>query len=210
MKNTLFIICAFISQIYAQSMIHKELLGKPTDSSMSIKVFFDDSVDICCQFGTTMNTYTGQTPWQTFSANTPAEVLMSGLQANTKYFYRVNYRQPGSTNIQFRPEFSFQTAKTTGNSFSFVIQADPHLDSSSDTALYRRCLNNQLLDNPDFLIDLGDIMMTDKLKNASNVVPHDTVPYRCKLLRSYYETVTHSVPLFITLGNHEGILNLIL
>jgi hypothetical protein len=46
--------------------------------------------------------------------------------------------------------------------------------------------------------------MTEKLKDANNIVPHDTVPYRCKLLRSYYETECHSVPLFIAMGNHEG------
>jgi hypothetical protein len=68
-------------------------------------------------------------------------------------------------------------------------------------------LQNQLEDNPDFMIDLGDFLMTDKLKRTNvtpNIIPHDTIPYRCKLLRSKYETICHSVPLFIALGNHEG------
>jgi hypothetical protein len=84
------------------------------------------------------------------------------------------------------------------------VQADPHLDEQSDTALYKLCLMNQLEDNPDFMIDLGDFLMSDKLTNASKIIPRDTVTYRCNLLRSYYENIGHSVPLFIALGNHEG------
>ncbi|MEI7670433.1 MAG: metallophosphoesterase, partial [Pseudomonadota bacterium] len=148
--------------------------------------------------------YTNQTSWQTFADNVPAEIIISGLQADTKYFYRVRYRHPGTTTITNRPEFNFHTQRSIGSSFTFIVQADPHLDASSDTALYRRCLQNQLEDAPDFMIDLGDFLMSDKLKNASNVIPHDTIPFRCNLLRSYYETECHSVPLFITLGNHEG------
>jgi len=47
--------------------------------------------------------------------------------------------------------------------------------------------------------------MTDKLKNtATNTIPHDTITYRCNLLRKHYEKSCHSMPLFIALGNHEG------
>ncbi len=84
------------------------------------------------------------------------------------------------------------------------MQADPHLDEQSDSSLYRLSLQNQLADQPDFSIDLGDILMTDKLKNAAGIIPKDTVTYRAHLQRSFYETSAHSVPLFISMGNHEG------
>lgn len=54
------------------------------------------------------------------------------------------------------------------------------------------------------MIDLGDFLMSDKLKDAQGKITRDTVEYRCHLLRSFYETSCHSVPLFIALGNHEG------
>lgn len=69
----------------------------------------------------------------------------------------------------------FHTQRPAGSTFTFVVQADPHLDAMSDTALYRRCLQNQLADAPDFLVDLGDIFMSDKMKNAQNQITHDTV-----------------------------------
>lgn len=90
------------------------------------------------------------------------------------------------------------------STFSFVIQADPHLDEQSDSLLYKRCLLNQLEDKPDFMVDLGDIFMSDKLKNSAGKITRDTITYRCHLMRSYYENSCHSVPLFMALGNHEG------
>ena len=50
-------------------------------------------------------------------------------------------------------------------------------NASSDTALYRLCLQNQKDDNPDFMIDLGDFLMTDKLRRLTTppTIPRDTI-----------------------------------
>jgi hypothetical protein len=115
------------------------------------------------------------------------------------------YRLPDATTFIARPEHTFQTQRALGSTYKYVVQADPHMDEQSNVPLYELCLQNQLDDAPDFMIDLGDFIMTDKLKNlTTNLVPHDTIPYRCKLLRTKYELLGHSVPLFIALGNHEG------
>ena len=203
---TSIIISIFIfTQLKAQTLQHTELLGRPTDSSITVQLIFTDSAEVRVQYGTVSGVYPFQTPWQIFADSVTAEIVINGLQPNTKYFYRVNYRPPGTTSTTNRPEFSFHTQRTSGSPFTFVVQADPHLDASSDTALYRLCLQNQRDDNPDFMIDLGDFLMTDKLKNTStNTIPYDTIPYRCNLLRSFYETECNAVPLFIALGNHEG------
>lgn len=194
----------FFANINAQTLQHTELLGRPTDSSITVQLIFTDSSEVRVQYGTVSGVYPFQSPWQIFADSVPAEIVINSLQPNTKYFYRVNYRPPGTTSTTIRPEFSFHTQRTPGSAFTFIVQADPHLDVNSDTALYRLCLQNQKDDNPDFMIDLGDFLMTDKLKNTSNVIPYDTIPYRCNLLRSFYETECNSVPLFIANGNHEG------
>ena len=188
----------------AQTLVHTELLGRPTDHSITVQAFFDSPAEVCVQYGTASGIYPGQTTWQVFPAGEPAEILVASLNANTQYVYRMCYRAPGAATFTTRPEFSFHTQRAPGGTFSFIVQADPHLDEQSDTALYRRCLRNQLEDGPDFMIDLGDILMSDKLKNAANMLSHDTITYRCHLLRSYYERECHSVPRFIALGNHEG------
>ncbi len=189
---------------YGQRMLFKEFLGKPTQKSVSVKVFFSADVEISAQYGTSPGKYTAQTNWQLVKSSEPGEILMDNLSPNTAYYYRLQYRVPASSSITYRPEFTFQTQKVVGTGFSFVIQSDPHLDEQSDSALFRLCLKNQLADKPDFMIDLGDILMTDKLKNASGVVPRDTITYRSKLFRDYYETISHTVPIYISMGNHEG------
>lgn len=206
MKRILFFLfISFVSTAtHAQVLRHAELLGRPSDHSITLQVAFNDPAEICVQYGLVPGNYPNQTPWQPCPPSEPANVLITGLQSNTRYFYRMCYRQPGAPTTTFRPEYQFHTQRGPGSTFSFVVQADPHLDNQSDTALYRRCLRNQLEDAPDFMIDLGDILMSDKLKNTAGVITHDTVTYRCHLLRSYYETACHSVPLFIALGNHEG------
>lgn len=203
--SSLIISIFLFTQLKAQTLQHTELLGRPTDSSITVQLIFTDSAEVRVQYGTVSGVYPFQTPWQIFADSATAEIVINGLQPNTKYFYRVRYRQPGGTVVTNRPEFSFHTQRTPGSAFTFVVQADPHLDASSDTALYRLCLQNQRDDNPDFMIDLGDFLMTDKLKNTTtNTIPYDTIPYRCNLLRSFYETECNAVPLFIANGNHEG------
>ncbi|RAR75503.1 T9SS type A sorting domain-containing protein [Flavobacterium aciduliphilum] len=206
-KNLYLLAILFFTKytVHSQTISRQEILGKPTDTSVTLKMFFSTSAEVAIQFGTTSGNYSQQTNWQTFAANDPVEITINGLQPDTKYFYAVIYRNPGDTNFTTKTEHSFHTQRQAGSSFVYVVQADPHLDASSDTALYQRCLQNQLEDNPDFMIDLGDFLMTDKLKNTTtNLIPHDTITYRCNLLRSYYENICHSVPLFIALGNHEG------
>ncbi len=194
---------------YGQHIIRSEMLGRPENTSIGIKAIFDSTVQARVAYGTASGVYPGHTSWITVSADSVGDAVvvisLTGLTADTKYYYKLQYRRPGDTVTINRPEHTFHTARPAGESFTFNIQADPHMDAGSDTALYRLCLKNQLDDNPDFMIDLGDFLMTDKLKRPSlNAVPEDTVPFRCKLLRSYYETVNHSVPLYIVLGNHEG------
>lgn len=208
MKYSSLVIAVFFllysSVVNAQIIQHEEILGRPTDNSITVQAFFDDSIDVFVEYGTTSGAYTAQTTAQTFPGKSPVVIVLNGLQPDTKYFYRLKCRHTGVGIFVPRPEHYFHTQRAKGSTFSFVVQADPHMDNQTDTAVYARCLQNQLEDNPDFMIDLGDFLMTDKLKNAANVIPHDTIPYRCNLLRSYYEKACHSVPLFIALGNHEG------
>ncbi|NBW02391.1 MAG: T9SS C-terminal target domain-containing protein [Cytophagia bacterium] len=206
MKKYLFLIALMsICIVNAQNITQTEIVGRPTNNSITIQAFFDAAVQVSIQYGTVSGTYPNQTQWQSFAVNDPAEVVISGLSPNTKYYYKLNYRAPNATTFTSRPEHFFQTQRPAGSSFSFVVQADPHMDEQSSLPIYDRCLQNQLEDNPDFMIDLGDFLMTDKLKNLrTNQIPRDTIPYRCRLLRNKYEAICHSVPLFISLGNHEG------
>ncbi len=203
-KFTLFSLL-FISvvDINAQYFKHTEMVGAVTDKEISIQFEVADTIDIRVGFGTTLNVFTQYTPWSKMFPGQPETIRLNGLNPNTRYYYRLEYKD-GSGNTQARPTFSFHTQRAKGHSFVFTVQADPHLDEQSDTAVYSRCLYNQLEDNPDFMIDLGDILMSDKLRLPNKTIPRDTITYRSHLMRRFYEKIGHSVPLYIAIGNHEG------
>lgn len=198
----LFILCTVIGA--AQTLQHNEMLGRPTDRSITIQIVPEQSVEARVNYGTAADALNAQTPWTRVDSAEPATFVINDLQPDTRYFYQVVYRtQQGAPSVT-RPTYSFHTQRRKGSGFTFVIQADPHMDEQSDSSVYLRTLRNELEDTPDFMIDLGDIFMSDKMTNAQKKVTHDTITYRVHMMRSYYEEACHSTPLFITLGNHEG------
>jgi uncharacterized protein (TIGR03437 family) len=179
----------------------KELLGRVTGNSVTVNAEADRDLEVYFEYGAAPGSYTVKTALTRFTGGTPFEVLIGGLQANTQYYYRMQFREPGASSFTAREEHSFHTQRPRGGSFTFAVQFDPHMDENSDPDVYRLTLQNELADTPDFLIDLGDTMMSDKL---SKPVTYDAVLGRHRLLRSYYDLVCHSAPLFLALGNHEG------
>ena len=57
----------------AQNLMFSELLGRPTDHSITIQAFFADSVEMSIQYGTNPGNYTSQTPGKLFRISLPAE-----------------------------------------------------------------------------------------------------------------------------------------
>lgn len=205
MKITIVLLAALSAiNISAQRMINTEIVGRPTDRSITIQAFFDADVDVRIDYGTRPDELSMRTPVQAFTAGDPGEVVIRGLEQNTRYFYSYAYAARGSDVFTSQPVHSFVTARPKGVPFTFTIQADPHMDEQSDSLVYQNCLKNQLEDQPDFMMDLGDILMSDKMQTASKQIPRDTVTYRARYMRAFYEKTCHSVPLFIALGNHEG------
>ena len=87
----LLIIAYFISQgvVIGQSVIHSEILSRPTDKSISVRLFFDNKVEIMAQYGTTFQDLNQSTTPKTVEANQPADVFIDNLMPNTKYYYRI-------------------------------------------------------------------------------------------------------------------------
>ena len=217
------------SKLTDATIVNAEFLGIPTDQSVSLNVIASSPQDAFMEYGTVSGMYTNTTAVTTF--NTPAVngvfpivITPTGLSPNTEYYYRLRYRNSGGTLFYARGERSFHTARPRGSPFVFTIFADPHLDVNtySDPAdpthtptLLNRALANVASDQPDFHIDLGDILMTDKLSvtdgtgipsywDGNNFPNQSIVSARAALFRSFYEQTCHSVPFCGTLGNHEA------
>jgi PKD repeat protein len=187
------------------------VLGRPTDGSNVASVMSDAGTEVYLEYGTASGSYSNQTPVQTVPASGPAVVGITGLRPDTRYYYRARLRARNESDYRADTEHSFATKRLPGNPFTFVVQADPHLDSNSSTAVYKQTLLNELADRPDFMVDLGDTSMVDKcaidgptLCAAPSPATQAGVWARNAMMRSYFDLACHSVPLFMALGNHDG------
>jgi len=149
-------------------------------------------------FGTESGTYARQTPVQHFKKGSPVELVMDGLQANSRYYYRFRARPAGTAPFTNSPEYAFNTARPPGSSFTFTLTADSHLDEHASQDVYRQTLGNIRASQPDFHIDLGNLFMTDK--HASR----DEAAGQYLAQRYYLGQIGCSVPVLLALGTHDG------
>jgi hypothetical protein len=177
------------------------ILGKPTESSVTASVLSDEELDICLQYGTTSGVYTDRTEAYTIQPGIPLELVVQGLQPNTQYYYRINYRHAGEGQFSSGREYRFHTQRRPGSTFFFTIQADPHLgDDNTNSALYELTLRNALDDAPDFHVDLGDTFMTEKYTSGS----YEEALKMALNHRPYFDVIARSAHLFLVNGNHEA------
>lgn len=189
-----------------------ELLSRPTDHSVMVRAIAARPLTASVEWSDVAGVYGRTSNPVHVSAGDPIEIVISGLAPDTDYFYRLRILpddQPGTPRLG--PGRTLHTQRLTGAPFTFVVQADPHLDENSNPAVYAQALRNELADRPDFLVDLGDAAMSDKcVISAENpcrlerAAAYEQVAARNALLRSYFAQVGHSLPLFLVPGNHEG------
>jgi hypothetical protein len=174
------------------------ILGCPTNNSITVSVLTYQDSEGYIEYGPEPDHFTSQTPLAALSANQPMEILVTGLQANTTYAYRVRYRFGSMENFAATKTETFSTQRSAGSTFTFAVQADSHLDTNSSIPVYLQTLENEYADNPDFMIDLGDTFMTDKYKPYTDAQPQ----YLAQ--RYYLSLIGQTAPIFLALGNHDG------
>lgn len=186
------------------SLIATELLGLPTDKSVTINALADTALELFFEYGTEPSTYTTRTDTATFPGNSPIEAVIDNLQPDTKYYYRMRYREAGGAEFTAGSEHFFHTQRAVGSTFTFTVQADSHLrwaldgsPSVFDTKLYRRTLQNAAIDTPDFHIDLGDAFSGRQASTFEYAVQYHLEQ------RPFFGLLCHSAPLFLVIGNHE-------
>jgi hypothetical protein len=176
------------------------ILGRPTDTSVTAHIVADENMDCFVEYGTDPNEFTRQTEIISTLADDTNAVLIEALDPNTQYFYRLWKRPTDSNDFQSGDTFTFHTHRSSGTPFTFVVQADSHLDEQSVPELYETTLANELDDMPDFVVDLGDTFMSDKVRPKT----YEAIEQRYRVQRSFFSLLCHSAPLFLVLGNHDG------
>jgi hypothetical protein len=175
------------------------LLEFPGSDSVAIATFFAEDVTYYYEYGTDAASLTSRTEASEAKAGTVARDRLSGLAAGTTYAWRLQSRATGASAFSPGATGRFTTKRAAGTGFTFVIEADPHFDENSSGQVYESALAHMSADRPDFMIDLGDTAMAEKL--ASDAA---TSLARMKLVRSYWDNLGGSAPIFMVAGNHDG------
>lgn len=178
------------------------ILGRPTQTSITANIVFDRDVDFLIYYGTSpenLSQYTGQ---KSSKSKIPNVIELTGLSMNTQYSYQLHYKPTAASEFKESEIYHFRTQRAEGESFVFTIEADEHLyDKKGHAPLYEICLANQANDWPDFMISLGDTFGDDH-------TPEETTSEDMKVLHEdylkYLSKISHSIPFFFCLGNHEG------
>ena len=73
-----------------------ELLARPTDRSITLNVVSSSALEAYVEYGTSSGIYTNTTSTVSQAANESTVIVITGLSADTKYYYRFRYRVSGS------------------------------------------------------------------------------------------------------------------
>ena len=174
------------------------ILSRPAKNSITASILTYKDAEGFLTYGPESSTVMAQTPLRQFKKGEAAEVLLSGLQANTRYRYQLKLRTAGSETFAHSQENSFRTARTAGGTFCFTLSADVHLDERTSPAMYERTLDNIRADQPDFHLDLGNLFMTDKHS------VRDEAADQYLAQRYYLGRIGCSIPVLLALGTHDG------
>ncbi|MEI7534953.1 MAG: fibronectin type III domain-containing protein [Verrucomicrobiae bacterium] len=174
------------------------ILARPEKNSVTLSALAYQTMEGFVAYGMQPNACSNRTTVQQFKAGEPVEFVITPLQADTKYYYQFHSRLAGATQFTMSPEYSFQTARPPGSSFTFTMTADVHLDEHTSARVYEQSLTDIRADKPDFHIDLGNLFMTDK--HATR----DEAARQYLAQRFYLGQIGSSAPLFLALGVHDG------
>ena len=119
------------------------------------------------EYGTQSRMYDNHTATSIVAGGVPLEDVIAYLQPNTRYYYRLRYRQPGTDEFAEGQEHTFHTQRLPGSTFTFGVQGDSHTERGKkafDQELYDLTLQAALSDRPDFYIMMGDDFSVDTIK----------------------------------------------
>ncbi len=179
------------------------LVGRPTDRSITLSLLAKTHLTAWVETGIAPGVYTRTHPVAAAKAGEPASFVLEGLQPDTRHHYRVWHDAgagavPGTTS-------SFMTARARGSAFTFVVEADPH-NRDNEPAVWRQALTNMLADAPDFLVDLGDTFMEEKvgITNAYYLTQPGIADLHREVREGFFSITGHALPTYLVNGNHEA------
>lgn len=206
MKSLLYVFLLIItSSINLVSEDFFLILGRPTKNSITINAihYLNNDQELLLEYGLNSTEYDKSTLSFIVKNDEPAVIELKNLLPNRQYYYRIKYKSLNTNdNFKFGEEHFFNTQKDKGSSFTFVIQADPHLyDKKGSSNMIIETMKLMQKDRPDLLFDLGDTFGDD---HNPFTITDEELKYLHSDYLKYFDMVCNSSSLFLCLGNHEG------
>jgi hypothetical protein len=204
----------FIQLLNAQTYGDENvILGRPSDTSIAVHVRAPQGTDVFAEYGRTSGDYSARTQTALTAADDVRELSIDGLEPDTRYFYRVNYRRPGSENFESGSEYTFQTQRSRGVIFDFGVQGDSHPERPGPgrmfhTDLYAQTMENVAANVPDLYFTLGDdFSISNRMPNLfqgdTSALTQEFVDGVYQNQRNYFGIMANSTALMLVNGNHE-------
>ncbi|MEY5062675.1 MAG: hypothetical protein RLZZ112_639 [Verrucomicrobiota bacterium] len=176
------------------------VLGRPTDSSVTLNCLSEKPLQIRAEYGTETASLNQKSPMLSLQPAVPSELSLTGLKPNTRYHYRLS--QTDGSKVA---EGTFHTQRAPGSAFTFALQGDSHPERAGrmfDAALYRRTMDLAASTQPDFYITMGDDFSIDPLLSRGSL-SQESVNEVYARQRPFLGIIGKSAPLFLVNGNHE-------
>ena len=174
------------------------ILGNTSSTSVVMNIMPYDNYTGFVSYGLDDSSLTTISNFQ-LEKGKPYSLPISNLIPDKEYIYYFSYKASSGSTFTKSSKFTFRTKKSESQTFSFAVIADSHIDLNSDTLTYRNTLKNIANQNNDFLVDLGDTFMTDKYGSTYTDALGQYVAQRY-----YFGSVCNKLPLYFTVGNHDG------
>lgn len=191
-----------LASIDTSLFVTNPILSRPTDKSITIGIVPKKIMQIYYEYGISSSVYLNQSEIKTIAAGVPISFVINNLLPNTRYYYRLRYKEMSADAYSAVGEYTFITQRAKGSTFIFTVEADPHLyDKKGGHTLIKIAVSNELKDNPDFILDLGDTFGDDH--NPTTITQQEMMQLHLNFL-PYIGLACHSAPFFFCVGNHEG------
>lgn len=193
---------AFPAGLDTSLFVSEQVLSRPTATSVTVSIVPKKVMQIYFEYGTAPSVYSYQTVTRSSVPDTPLRYEISGLTPNSRWFYRIRYKESGNTQFLSGPECTFHTQRAKGSSFKFDLMSDSHLyDKKGNSSAMKVTLQNIKNDTTDFVMDLGDTFGDDR--NPPTMTQQQMMKLHLNYL-PYIGMAANSSPFFFCLGNHEG------
>lgn len=181
------------------------VMGAPTTSSVTANIILGKDYEYFIEYGTVSDQYNFKTPLAFAANELPVELTISNLKPNSRYYYRLNYRQKGQKEYIRLSESWFATQKRPDTEFVFGVQGDSHPERTGkmfNPEYYRQTISSVSAIMPDFYFLMGDDFSIDRLIE-NNSVTQSAVEEVYKKQRYFLGNAGINPPLFLVNGNHE-------